>query len=162
MPLLSPSFTITPRSLAKPFDAACARLDSAQFASALWSRRPDAWTADPAVRQLVANRLGWLTVLDFVTPLVPRLRAFGQREMGGAAAGRAEADVRVRVLLVRPAITRSRARDAHLHRMKIGPARAPLAAERAIALVDMVRALGELEVDPAAMAVEFEHPGAIE
>jgi glucose-6-phosphate isomerase len=76
MPLLSPSFTITPRSLAKPFDAACARLDSAQFASALWSRRPDAWTADPAVRQLVANRLGWLTVLDFVTPLVPRLRAF--------------------------------------------------------------------------------------
>ena len=76
MPPLSLPFTITPRSLAKPFDAACARLDSAQFASSLWSRRLDVWTADPAVRQLIANRLGWLTALDFVTPLVPRMRAF--------------------------------------------------------------------------------------
>ena len=76
MPPLSLPFTITPRSLTKPFDAACARLDSAQFASSLWSRRLDVWTADPAVRQLIANRLGWLTALDFVTPLVPRMRAF--------------------------------------------------------------------------------------
>ncbi len=76
MPPLSPPFTITPRSLAKPFDAACARLDSAQFASALWSRQLDVWTADPAVRTLIANRLGWLAVLDFVTPLMPRIRAF--------------------------------------------------------------------------------------
>jgi glucose-6-phosphate isomerase len=76
MPPLSLSFTITPRSLAKPFDAACARLDSAQFASALWARRLDVWTADPAVQKLIANRLGWLTALDFVSPLVPRLRAF--------------------------------------------------------------------------------------
>ena len=76
MPPLSLPFTITPRSLAKPFDAACARLDSAQFASSLWSRRLDVWTADPAVRQLIANRLGWLAALDFVTPLVPRMRAF--------------------------------------------------------------------------------------
>jgi len=76
MPPLTPPFTISPRSLAKPFDAACARLDSAQFASALWARRLDVWTADPAIRQLIANRLGWLTVLDFVTPLVPRIHAF--------------------------------------------------------------------------------------
>jgi len=76
MPPLSLPFTIAPRSLAKPFDAASARLDSAQFAAALWSRRLDVWTSDPAVRQLIANRLGWLTALDFVTALVPRLRAF--------------------------------------------------------------------------------------
>ena len=76
MPPLSLPFTISPRSLAKPFDAACARLDSAQFASSLWSRRLDVWTSDPAVRQLIANRLGWLTALDFVAPLVPRMRAF--------------------------------------------------------------------------------------
>ncbi len=76
MPPLSLSFAIAPRSLAEPFDAACARLDSAQFASALWSRQLEVWTSDPAVRKLIANRLGWLTVLDFVTPLVPRLRAF--------------------------------------------------------------------------------------
>ena len=47
MPPLSLPFTISPRSLAKPFDAACARLDSAQFASSLWSRRLDVWTSDP-------------------------------------------------------------------------------------------------------------------
>jgi hypothetical protein len=76
MPPLSLPFTISPRSLAKPFDAACARLDSAQFASSLWSRRLDVWTSDPAVRQLIANRLGWVTALDFVAPLVPRMRAF--------------------------------------------------------------------------------------
>jgi len=58
MPPLSPTLAITPRSLAKPFDAACARLDSAQFASALWSRQLDVWTSDPAVRKLIANRLG--------------------------------------------------------------------------------------------------------
>ena len=76
MPPLSLPFTIAPGALAKPFDAACARLDSVQFASALWSRRLDVWTADPAVRQLIANRLGWLGALEFLTPLVPRMRAF--------------------------------------------------------------------------------------
>jgi glucose-6-phosphate isomerase len=76
MPPLSLPFAIAPRSLAKAFDAACTRLDSHQFASALWSRRLDVWTTDPAVRQLIANRLGWLSVLDFLTPLAPKLRAF--------------------------------------------------------------------------------------
>jgi glucose-6-phosphate isomerase len=76
MPPLSLPFTIAPGALAKPFDAACARLDSVQFASALWSRRLDVWTADPAVRQLIANRLGWLGALEVLTPLVPRMRAF--------------------------------------------------------------------------------------
>ena len=30
----------------------------------------------PRFRQLIANRLGWLDALDFVTPQLPRLRAF--------------------------------------------------------------------------------------
>ena len=70
------SFSIVPRSLNKEFDAACTRLDSLQFSSALWSRNLDVWSSDPKIRQLVANRLGWLQAIDFVTPLVPRLRAF--------------------------------------------------------------------------------------
>jgi glucose-6-phosphate isomerase len=68
--------SVAPGALIKEWDAACARLDSVEFSSALWNRRLDVWSADPAVQQLIANRLGWLQALDFVTPLVPRLRAF--------------------------------------------------------------------------------------
>ena len=75
MPPPPSAFTISPRSLADRFDAACARLDSRGFAGALWSRHLDVWGADPATRRLIANRLGWLRALEFVTPLVPRLRA---------------------------------------------------------------------------------------
>ena len=69
-------FTIAPRSLVKEFDAACARLDSVQFSSALWERKLDVWSSDPKTRQLIANRLGWLQAIEFVTPIVPRLRTF--------------------------------------------------------------------------------------
>jgi transaldolase/glucose-6-phosphate isomerase len=53
------------------------RLTDARFADALWARRVDVWTADPAVQKLIANRLGWLTALDVVTPHLDRLRTFG-------------------------------------------------------------------------------------
>jgi glucose-6-phosphate isomerase len=72
------NFTVTPVTLATEFDAACARLDSVQFAPALWNRKLDVWSADPAIQQLIANRLGWLGALDFVEPLVPRLQAFAE------------------------------------------------------------------------------------
>ncbi len=75
---LSFPFSVVPRTLAKEFDGACTRLDSARFASALWNRELDVWNANPGTRQLIANRLGWLQALDFVTPLVPRLRTFAE------------------------------------------------------------------------------------
>jgi glucose-6-phosphate isomerase len=76
MPCPPYAFTIVPRSLRNEFDEACARLDSVRFASALWSRQLDVWNADPRTRSLIANRLGWLQAIEFVTPLVPRLRGF--------------------------------------------------------------------------------------
>jgi glucose-6-phosphate isomerase len=66
---------ISPGPLAVPYRAACEHLDRIGFAAALWSRRLDVWTADPATRQLIANRLGWLEALDFITPHMTRLRA---------------------------------------------------------------------------------------
>jgi glucose-6-phosphate isomerase len=78
MRITSFPFSVEPQALVKEFDGACSRLDSVNFASALWNRQLDAWNADPATRQLIANRLGWLQALDFVTPLVPRLRAFAE------------------------------------------------------------------------------------
>jgi transaldolase/glucose-6-phosphate isomerase len=69
------AFHITPGPLAVAYTQACQRLDHVAFADALWAKRLDAWTADAAIQQKIANRLGWLGALDFVTPLVPRLRA---------------------------------------------------------------------------------------
>ena len=71
MRITSFPFSVVPRALVKEFDGACNRLDSVLFASALWNRQLDVWNADPATRQLIANRLGWLQALDFVTPLMP-------------------------------------------------------------------------------------------
>jgi hypothetical protein len=55
-------FSMASRSLVKEFDAAFARLDSVQFAAALWSSSP-------------TGSAGWRR-LKFVTPLVARLRTF--------------------------------------------------------------------------------------
>ena len=84
--------------------------------------------------------------------------ALGQDEVGRHTAIRAEPDQRVRIVLVLPAISLRRSLDAHLGRMKIAPAGARLAAERAVALVDIVRLLRGLDADPAAEAGEVQHP----
>ncbi len=65
-----------PASLVKPFDEACARLVSLHALDAIWSGQSERWSSDPSVQRLVANRLGWTTALDFLTPALPRLRAF--------------------------------------------------------------------------------------
>jgi len=70
------TFTIAPGPLGAAFEDACARLDRLTFADALWNRRPDVFTKDPAVQRLVANRLGWVRVLDVAAAHVERVRAF--------------------------------------------------------------------------------------
>src|SRR5688572_25576333 len=72
------AFRITPGPIADAFQTACAHLDRIAFPSALWARRLDIWTADPATQRSIANRLGWLSALDFIIPEVPRLRAFAE------------------------------------------------------------------------------------
>jgi glucose-6-phosphate isomerase len=70
------TFTTEPGPLADAVDRASARLDQLGFSDALWRKRLDVWSADPAIQTLVANRLGWLDALDVVEPQLPRLRAF--------------------------------------------------------------------------------------
>ncbi len=69
------TFTIEPGPLGDTIDRAYARLDQLGFAEALWRKRLDIWSADPAIHTLIANRLGWLDALDVVVPQLPRLRA---------------------------------------------------------------------------------------
>jgi glucose-6-phosphate isomerase len=69
-------FRIDPSPLTSAFQANIDRLNQRSFAEALWSKRVDVWTPDAAVQAKVANRLGWLSVLDFIAPQVGRLREF--------------------------------------------------------------------------------------
>ena len=70
------AFRINPGPLAVPFDQACTRLDRIGFAEGLWQQRLDVWEGDAAAKQSIANRLGWLGAIDFLTPQLSRLRSF--------------------------------------------------------------------------------------
>ena len=69
-------FTLDTAPIAIPFQTAIARLREINFADALWGRRLEVWTENPATRDKIANRLGWLDAIEFVRPQLPRLRAF--------------------------------------------------------------------------------------
>ncbi len=69
-------FTLDTASIAIPFQKAIVRLQQIGFAEALWARRLEVWTSDAATREKIANRLGWLGAIEFVTPHLPRIRAF--------------------------------------------------------------------------------------
>ena len=53
----------------------CKHLDEIEFVDALWTRRLDIWTSDPATQEKIRNRLGWLHAMDAVTPQIARMRA---------------------------------------------------------------------------------------
>ena len=69
-------FTLDTAAIAIPFQKALNQLRDVGFAEALWARRLDVWPGDAATREKIANRLGWLSAIEFVTPHLPRLRAF--------------------------------------------------------------------------------------
>jgi transaldolase/glucose-6-phosphate isomerase len=61
-------------------DAIQAASDTAERAAAgIWRREPSVWSADPAVQQTVANRLGWMTSPSLMAQVVPRLLKFADR-----------------------------------------------------------------------------------
>ena len=74
--------SITAGPLTQAFDEACSQLEQLEFVDALWQKRLDRWTTDPAVQSLIANRLGWLTAIDFVASQRPRLAAFADAVRG--------------------------------------------------------------------------------
>ena len=56
----------------------CRRLDEIEFVEALWTRRLDIWSPDPATQEKIRNRLGWLHAMDAVTPQIARMRALAE------------------------------------------------------------------------------------
>jgi glucose-6-phosphate isomerase len=66
-------------AVSAPLDAVYARLAHAKFADALWDRRLEIWSRDQATRDVIANRLGWLSALEFVQPRLNDLVSFAER-----------------------------------------------------------------------------------
>lgn len=77
------AFSIDPGSLSDAYARACSRLEHIGFAAGLWNRSLDVWTTDSDVKQKIATRLGWLGALDFITPQIERLNAFGASVRAG-------------------------------------------------------------------------------
>ena len=74
---LQGSLQSSPGPLADAIDAAS---DTAERAAAgIWRREPSVWSADPAIQQKIANRLGWMSSPALMAESVPRLLAFADR-----------------------------------------------------------------------------------
>ena len=69
------TYSCTAGPLAPAFSRALAQLEQTAFADALWQKRLDVWPGDAATHEKIANRLGWLDAVAFITPQLPRLRA---------------------------------------------------------------------------------------
>jgi glucose-6-phosphate isomerase len=71
------SLHLTPGPLTHDLDT---HRDAAQRAAAgLWKRDPSVWSADAAVQQKIAQRLGWLSSPQLMADSIDRLLAFGAR-----------------------------------------------------------------------------------
>ena len=72
------TLAIDPGTIDVALEQAYRRLEQCRFAHALWTRRLEVWSADPAVQTAIANRLGWLDAPTIVYSHLPRLRAFAE------------------------------------------------------------------------------------
>ena len=57
---------------------AYSRLEQVRFSDALWSHRLDIWDTDAAVQHRIADRLGWLDIIDAAPEGLPRLNTFAE------------------------------------------------------------------------------------
>jgi transaldolase/glucose-6-phosphate isomerase len=71
-------FAIEPGAASAALDTVFSQLDRLHFVAALWARRLDVWTTDWDVQQAIANRLGWLDAIEFITGHLERIEAFAR------------------------------------------------------------------------------------
>jgi glucose-6-phosphate isomerase/transaldolase/glucose-6-phosphate isomerase len=149
--------TITPGPLAAAYERACRRLDEMAFADALWSRRLGVWTSDAATQAQIANRLGWLGALDFLTPHLPRLLAFAHsvRQTGftdvvllGMGGSSLAPEVLRRILGIAPGFPRFRMLDS------VDPQAVRDALEQAATSLFILASKSGSTIEPNSMAAE--------
>jgi glucose-6-phosphate isomerase/transaldolase/glucose-6-phosphate isomerase len=67
---------IVPGRLAPAYEAELGRLRAQQAIARLWNREPGLWKGDAASAATIANRLGWLSVVDQMRSEAPDLMSF--------------------------------------------------------------------------------------
>ena len=72
-------FSIEPGDLASSLDTVFSQLDQDRFVDALWARRADIWSHEYAVKTAIAQRLGWLSAVEYVSSQLPQVDTFTQR-----------------------------------------------------------------------------------
>ena len=75
-------FAIEPGAASAALDTVFSQLEHLHFAEGLWARRLDVWTTEWAVQQVIANRLGWLDAIEFITEDLARIEAFARSARG--------------------------------------------------------------------------------
>ena len=75
-------FAIEPGAASAALDTVFSQLDYLRFAEGLWARRLDVWTTEWAVQRVIANRLGWLDAIEFITGHLERIEAFARNVRG--------------------------------------------------------------------------------
>jgi glucose-6-phosphate isomerase len=75
--------SLEPGAVGAYIDAAFSRLAQFRFAEALWNRTLEIWSPDPSVQKKIGQRLGWLQVIEVVTPGLDRVRGFAEGVRAG-------------------------------------------------------------------------------
>jgi len=78
------SVTVHAGALDRALRESARRLADTRFAAALFARRPEAWSSDPAVQARIGERLGWLPVVETMATETAALKRFadGIRDEG--------------------------------------------------------------------------------
>jgi transaldolase/glucose-6-phosphate isomerase len=77
-------FSIEPGDLTASLDTVFSQLDHDRFADALWAHRAAAWSTEYSTKAAIAERLGWLGAIEFVSGQLAHVEKFVHRVRAGA------------------------------------------------------------------------------
>src|ERR1700675_1698926 len=76
--MVLPTQRITPGRLEQSYRQQWNRLDAAQAIPKMWAKQASLWKDDSAHAQVIANRLGWIPVLDAMRADVAKIEHFSR------------------------------------------------------------------------------------
>ena len=71
--------SVDPGKLEKDVHSAFSMLEQIRFVDALWSRRVENWSNDSDIKTQISNRLGWLSVVDWIRPQVQKIERLAKQ-----------------------------------------------------------------------------------
>ena len=71
--------SVDPGKLEQDVHSAFSMLEQIRFVDALWSRRVEDWSNDSDIKTQISNRLGWLSVVDWIRPQVQKIERLAKQ-----------------------------------------------------------------------------------